>query len=497
MDATRRAPVLVNLLYGPGTLLPAARALIALKQLATLGRILSTDPPEETIRQGDFTGRLRVSLESEREADEIRELLVTLPDVESATAHRESLPSPPSVAETTGARSVPQTVRVRTGHLDRLLELVGELIVHRSRLETRLAPRAAEELRGELDRVKGLVSDLFDTVMDLRLLPFETVAHRLVRSVRELARDLGKKVSFSIEGREVGLDRSLLEELVDPLQHLLRNALDHGLETPAERRAVGKEETGVLSLRLERRSDAVVLRLEDDGRGMDPELIRRTALSRGLLDRARLERLDESELLLLVTTPGFSTAERLTSVSGRGVGMDVVRTRIENLGGRLELRSRKGRGTTVRLTLPLTISVVEAFLVEAATRPYVVPVSSVKRTLELAPDEVQYREGRPHLVIDEHAVPLFDLGSLLRRGEERSPFAATRPLLLFRSGEREAAVSVDAIRSRRELVVKPLGPPLELLPEYSGATVLDDGRVALILDLANLVSPTRSVSAGR
>jgi two-component system chemotaxis sensor kinase CheA len=315
--------------------------------------------------------------------------------------------------------------------------------------------------------------------------------------VRELARELGKKVEFTIEGREVGLDRSLLEELVDPLLHLLRNALDHGLESPAERLATGKGETGSLRLRLERRSDAVLLSLEDDGRGMDPELIRRTARVRGLLEHERLERLDESELLMLVTLPGFSTAERLSSISGRGVGMDVVRTRIENLGGRLELRSRKGRGTSILLTLPLTISVVEAFLVEAAEHPYVVPVSSVQRTLELAPDEVQYRQGQPHLVLEDQAVPLFDLATLLVAGAEPGPFDRPRPLLLFRSGERDVALSVDVIRSRRELVVKPLGPPLELLPEFSGATVLDQGDVALILDLPNLVSPARSAAAGR
>lgn len=490
-------PLRVDLLYAPGTLLPAARALIALKQLATLGTVVSSDPPREKIHAGEFAGRLRALVETEREAEGVQALLAALPDVESASVRRDEATEPAAAGEPASPASVPQTVRVRTGHLDRLLELVGELIVHRGRLEARMEPETAETLRGELDRVRALVGDLFETVMDLRLLPFETVAHRLVRSVRELARELGKKVAFAIEGREVGLDRSLLEELVDPLQHLLRNALDHGLESPAERAAAGKSETGTLTLRLERRSDSVLLELEDDGRGMDPELIRRTARVRGLLESERLERLDETELLMLVTTPGFSTAERLSSISGRGVGMDVVRTRIENLGGRLELRSRKGRGTAVRLILPLTLSVLEAFLVEAGERSYVVPVSSVQRTLELVPSEVQFRQGRPHLVLDERAVPLFDLGSLLAPCGERAVFDRPRPLLLFRSGERSVALSVDAIRSRRELVVKPLGPPLELLPEFSGATVLDQGEVALILDLPNLVSPARSAAAGR
>jgi two-component system chemotaxis sensor kinase CheA len=480
------ASIRVDLVYVPNTVLPAARALVALERLGTLGTIVSTDPPRTAIEAGEFGGRLRVHLAGERSVAEVRAVSESLTDVHRVTVRAEDAAAENATA-TGSVDALPQTVRVRTRHLDRLLELIGELIVQRGRLESQLAGQIPPPVQETLEKIARRVGDLHHTIMDLRMLPFETVTLRLERTVRELARELGRKVVFTIEGREVGLDRSLLSEITDPLQHLLRNALDHGIEAPEERRAAGKPEAGRLRLRLDRRGDAVLLSLEDDGRGMDPDAIRRAALDRGLVDPERLARLDEEETLALVTRPGFSTAERITDVSGRGVGLDVVRTRIDHLGGHLQLQSRRGQGTAVLLTLPLTVSVVDTLLVEARGRAYGVPLTTVQGTTELQPDAVQYRAGQPYLVSEGNGLPLYDLGDLLHDGGEPDPFRQSRPVLLFRVGEHPAGMVVDEVRGKRDLVVKPLGTPLELLPELTGASILNDGNLALILDLEHLV----------
>jgi two-component system chemotaxis sensor kinase CheA len=377
-------------------------------------------------------------------------------------------------------------VRIPARSLDRFLDTIGELIVQRGRLSGLLKGRSDRAVDLALERLRGLVDRLYGDVMGLRMIPFETIAHRFTRSVRELADSQRKKVALRIAGREVLLDRSMLDELIDPINHVLRNAVDHGIESPAERRAAGKSEGASISISLERAGDSVTIRIKDDGRGMDPEWIRQAALRKGFITSEAAELIGDSGALMLTTIPGFSTTDRVTDVSGRGVGMDVVRTRVETLGGRLALHSPPGAGLTVEMRLPLTIVVVQAFMVEAGNRRWAVPLSSVRRTLEITAETVERSGDRCWTVVGGERVLLYDLAATLGLGEASISFSQPRHALLASEAGRSVVFTVERIVGRREIVVKPLRRPLEELRGYSGATILDDGGIGLILDLLGL-----------
>ena len=401
---------------------------------------------------------------------------------------REPAPVFPSSAKPGGEPSARTTVRIPARSLDRFLDTVGELMVQRGRLATLLAGKTERAIDLSLQRLKGLVDRVYSDVMALRLLPFGSIADRFIRSVRELADAQQKRVELKITGREVLLDRSMLDELADPINHLLRNAVDHGIELPAERTACGKPECGTITIALVRSGDSVTIRIADDGRGMDPGLIKQSALDKGFLTREAFATIADADALMLTTIPGFYTAHTVTEISGRGVGMDVVRTRVETLGGRLALRSGTGAGLAVEMRLPLTIVVVQAFLLEAGGVTWAVPLSAVSRTINVRPEHVDRSDGQDFVAIGDDWVPLLDLARTLKLPGEDMPFSRMRPALLASDRDRSVAYTVDRVVGRREIVVKPLGVPLEELRGYAGATILDDGRIALILDLLSLAS---------
>ena len=413
----------------------------------------------------------------------------------------EPAPEPPMAAP----------LRVAADVLDRFLESVGELVILRGRLSRALGND--ESARADVERLRKVSERLFRDVMRMRLVPFDAVAHRYQAAVRELSRQLARPIALRVSGGDVRLDRAMLEGLSDPIQHLLRNCAGHGLEPPQERRAAGKEETGTILLALERTSDGVRLRVSDDGRGMDPARIRRHAVEAGFLTPERAAAVSDEEALLLTTIPGFSTATGVTELSGRGVGMDVVRTAVESLGGKLAIRSRTGRGTQFEMLLPLTTAIIPAFLVRCGGRSWAVPLSAVRRSLDVRPGEIA-SDGRLHLNGGPGA-EVHDLADLLENSApkkrpgngsaagrrtrpadgDRTPLnGGSRTALLVGAGagtkaegERIAAVLVDGILGQQDIVVKPLGPPLNELRAYSGVTLLEDGSLALILDLANLL----------
>jgi len=295
-------------------------------------------------------------------------------------------------------------------------------------------------------------------------------------------------VSLLIEGGEVSVDRSVLEEIIDPLNHILRNAVDHGIENPEDRAALGKPEKGSIRLEVARSGDTVTIAVQDDGRGMDAEAIRRTALAGGFVDRERLAAMDDGAVLLLTTIPGFSTARDVTDISGRGVGMDVVRTRIEALHGHMNIRSTPGRGTCITLVLPLSVAVIDAFLVRAGASVFAVPARSVARVDVVAASRVRSTLTGRYLVSgadDETPAPVSSLSESL--GSAGGPSAEPQvSILAYQVNGTHGRLMVDRVLERRELVVRPLGPPLERLRKYSGAALLDDGGVALVLDLGNI-----------
>ena len=491
----------IEVVLRPGTPLPAARAMVILKRLAEQARVLGCSPDPAAMATKGFAGRFRVSLATTLPGERLASLVAALPDVSECrplAAHAAATPSvaaAPSAAAS-GAESAPRpealgTIRVPTEKMDRLLDGVGELILHRERLKRALVVEPGSEAQGFLEALERTMDLLRDTVMAMRLIPFASLVPRLQRTVRDLARRLGKEVELEVRGTDVALDRSVLEETMDPLEHILRNSIDHGIEDAATRRAAGKPAAGRIEIELSRRDDRVCLRASDDGRGIDPQALRRVALEKRFITREAAERLSEDEALMLITIPGLSTAVRTTDISGRGVGMDVVRTRVQKLGGRLSIRSRLGAGTTFEMDLPPAVTVTRAFLCRAAGEVYAVPVSMVQTTLNVRREAILGSQGEQVVQRGDEVVTLLPLGALLAGAAAPAPAPAT-PALLYRVGRRAYALAVDEILGETEIVVKPLKHPLELLPQYAGAAILNDGRIALILDPANLALASRA-----
>jgi len=520
-----RPRLVIDVAIRSGTPMAGARAMVIVKRLQEHGRIVETSPPPQILATGRFNGRLRIVLASNLDPSRLSALVAGLPDVAACEVtpiarpddttpvdlghgERRSAPAPREAgadgpkgdvagdadpagdAEHRRVDAI-SSVRVATERMDHLLDGVGELLLDYERLRRAVDPEPGSEQEEILEGLGRTVGGLRDEVLTMRLLPFSTIVPRLERTVRDLAARLGKAVELEVRGTEVALDRSTLEEMLDPLQHILRNSIDHGLEDQETRRAAGKPTRGRIEIELSRREERIGLMVSDDGRGIDPQALRRVAVERRLLSREAATRLSDEEALMLVTIPGFSTATRTTDISGRGVGMDVVRMRVQKLGGHLVIRSQVGVGTRLLMDLPPTISVTRAFLCRASGGIFAVPVSTVHGTLEVIRDSVQASLGERVLRRGDDLVTVLPLAGVLR-GDAAAPFPAAFPALLYQVGPRSYALGVDEILGEAPIVVKPLRHPLELLPQYAGAAILNDGQIALILDPVNLTRTARS-----
>lgn len=404
------------------------------------------------------------------------------PDAASALARLRApaaaAPTAPGLAAGAGRVS---TVRVPVDRLDTLVDTVGEVVVARSRLAEVGRAVADADLSDALGRLDRLTADLYENVLRARMMPLGVVLARFPRMVRDLAASLGKEIDLVAEGADVELDRSVVEQLADPLLHVLRNAADHGIETPAERERAGKPRRGTIRVVTRREQNRVVIDVSDDGRGIDLARVRAKAAEKGLVTREAAQAMSENDAYLLLTHPGFSTREDVSATSGRGVGMDVVRTWVESVGGSLVVRSEPGRGTTVSLRVPLTLAILQALVVSVGAERYVVPLDAVEATVDLRAAGVAEEGGREVFRHDGEKVPLVRLARALEvPGAGDGRYA----LVVERHGRR-AGLAVDEVLAKGEVVVKPLARRL-LAPGIGGATVLGDGRVALVLDVGGL-----------
>ena len=396
-------------------------------------------------------------------------------------------PAPAAAAEKRGASTAETTVRVDTHRLDGLVDAAGELVLVRNRL-TNLAPRGTndpmERAIGELERV---AEDLQNAVLRMRMQPVGKLFSRFPRIIRDLARQLGKEIELVTEGEETDIDRTVVEALADPLVHLLRNAVDHGIEMPDVRAREGKSRSGTVRLAAGQFGDRIVITVTDDGKGMDPEVLRRKAVEKGLMDEEQAARLDERECFEIVFRPGFSTAAQVSDISGRGVGMDVVKTKIVELGGTLSIDSRVGHGSTVRLSVPLTLAILRVLMVRVGSRLLSLPLSNVAEVFELVPGQIQELDGRIVASHRQRALPLVDLG--------RWAGAAGKGghVVVVQIGHQTLGCLVDEVLGREDVMAKPLGPFLKDVPGVAGATITGDGRISLVLDLAGLADDSGQV----
>lgn len=408
----------------------------------------------------------------------------------AAAAPRAAAPAapaaPPKPAASGPAAPPETTLRVDTSRLDKLMNLVGELVLVRNRLvalRMRSGGEVAEQAISSLDLI---TSELQSAVMKLRMQPIRKVFGRFPRVARDVARTLGKEVELELEGEDTELDKNLVEVLADPLVHLVRNAVDHGIESPEQRAAAGKPPVGQVLLSAAQEGNAILIAIEDDGKGMDPDVLRRKAVEKGLYSADAAHRLSDAEAWDLIFMAGFSTRDAVSDVSGRGVGMDVVRTAIARLNGNIRIDSKVGVGTRLEIRLPLTLAIFPTLLLGVAGRRYAMPLGGVRELLELASFRTRRVEGREVVMVRDETMPLFWLSDWFAPGRPRH--AASHAVVVDLGAGELVAFVVDSLLGQEDVVIKPLGSVLEGLPGFSGATITGDGSIALILDPRALVA---------
>jgi len=393
----------------------------------------------------------------------------------------------PAGTATSAAPALNPTVRVRTETLDRFLSAVGEVILSSSQLKTGIARYVQDpDVSDGFDRVDRRVTELQRRVLELRTAPLVRVMDHLPRTARQVAEKLGKRVEVEILGAELELDRSILDRLSEPLLHLVRNAVDHGLESPQDRQAAGKPEIGSIRIEARRQKDSILIDVCDDGRGIDLESVLQRAVAAGLLHSDLAADLPPEEVVAFVFRPGVSTAQSISEVSGRGVGMDAVKATIESLGGGVELRTELGRGTTTTLVVPITAAVQRVLLVGIADQRVAIPIAKVARILEAASSDIEEAAGECFALVDGEPIPVLSLAALLRI-ESDQPDQSFVPMVLTEIRGEQVALRVDRFEGQQEIYVKPVPELLAPVRILAGLTVLEDGCPIFLLDLNQLV----------
>ncbi len=379
------------------------------------------------------------------------------------------------------------TVRVDTQRLDEIMNMVGELVLVRNRFKTLRAVHDDEAMAKAVANLDVVTSDLQLAVMKTRMQPIKKVFGRFPRVVRDLARSLNKEVRLEMQGEETDLDKNLVESLADPLVHLVRNAVDHGIETPEEREKKGKPREGVVVLTATQEGDHIELTIEDDGKGMNPEVLRQKAVEKGLMDEESAARLSERECFQLIFYPGFSTKNEISDISGRGVGMDVVKTRIDQMNGSVEVDSVEGKGTKITIKVPLTLAIMPTLMVKLDDQAFALPLASVVEILDLDLGKTNVVDGQEVVIVRDQALPLFYLKDWLIRGSRNGKPREGGHVVVVNASGRHVGFVVDHLIGQEEVVIKALGAKLHGLDGLAGATITGDGMIALILDVPSLM----------
>ena len=485
----------------------ANEPLLLLRELGRLGELsveldATALPALEDLRPEEAYLSWTIGLTTTADEATIREVFAFVDDVcdlslEDWVDDANDVPGPQAVTDANLAEPPTPTIRVDLERIDRLINLVGELVINQSMLRQRLGDAglsAGPAVEQPLDDLAHLARDLQDSVMAIRAQPVKVVFQRLLRVVRDVSAETGKRVRLSVAGEDTQVDRTVIERLTDPLTHMIRNAIDHGIETPAARLAAGKPEEGLLQISAAHRGGRIVVELRDDGRGIDREAVRRTAVRRGLIAPDTV--LSEEDLDGLIFAPGFSTSAELSALSGRGVGMDIVKRGVQALGGRIAVISRPGEGASFTLTLPLTLAVLDGMVVSVGGHSLVVPLSSLVESVQATAPDLRRLGPRAWLLnFRGQHLPLIDLGVAL--GYRQTALdALTGVVLVVEDGlGGRAALLVDDILGQRQVVIKSLETNYRTVPGVAAATILGDGRVALILDVDTVVAAHRPTTA--
>lgn len=490
----------VHVTLADDAMMPSVRALLLLQALGAHGTVVTSTPSEAEL--DGFSGKdLEVSLATSADAEAVRavaagiddvaavEVVLPQADVEDApaAAKLEAVAKP---EERRGKGS--STVRVDAERLDQLMHLMGELVVQRTAVEAAAIEADATDVVSGMQELTRVSHALQAMVMQIRMIPVEAVFMRFPRLVRDVSSKLGKQVDLQVLGQETELDRTVVDALGDPMVHLIRNSLDHGLEPPEERLTAGKSPTGTLVIGARHAGGSIVITVRDDGRGVDPAKVGARAVQRGLITPEQAAVLDPAGAVELLFAPGFSTAETVGDLSGRGVGMDAVREKIRELGGEVLVTSVPGEGTVNEIRLPLTLAIMSALLVESDGQPYGIPLNRVQRTMRLSDQTVRQAAGQRMLVLDDEALPLKRAREAFKHGARLADHQDTHVVLVM-SGERRVALSVSKLVGQVELVTRPLPSGVAEDAAVSGAAVLSNGSIVLLADTDALARHDRAI----
>lgn len=496
-------------------LMPPVRAFMIYHALTGLGKVVSASPSQDEIDDLQAGQTIEMVFEPNEDAGEsgVLDAIAGLAEVRLTgyeSVSDDAAPPAVSASEGLGQVSMPesaesmaraiQTVRVSVDRLDTLMNLVAELVIDRTRMNQIGGELSLKYGSDELCRslaeteahIGRVVSELQEHIMKVRLLPVEQVFNRFPRMVRDLSHKAGKDIEFVLEGQETELDRSILEDIVDPLTHLLRNAVDHGIETPEERRAAGKPAKARIVLAASQEENRIIIEVRDDGRGISFERVKAAAVKKGAVSQKLVSLMTDEEALQLIFASGVSTAEKVTDLSGRGVGMDVVRNNIQSLSGNVEVHTELGKGTAFRVNLPLTLAIIQALAVGVEDRVYCVPLSAVVETFRCRADEMHLIGGRPAINFRGSILHLVRLGGLFacgengQAGEQWGDDSGWITFVVVHAGGLRIGLVVDRLIGEQEVVIKPLGAFFGDIDGVAGATILGDGRVALIVDVGSI-----------
>ena len=411
----------------------------------------------------------------------------------SQPAAAPTAPVAEAVEEEMSLRSLSQTVRVDISRLDHVMNIVGELIIEKTQLEALARAIGAQQVRmashelGKIARnLDRKLNELQKSVIEIRMVPVGQIYSKISRTARKLARELNKEIELVLRGEDTELDKMMVEELTDPLMHIIRNALDHGIEPADERRAAGKSVVGRVTLTAYQQGNSVVLDVTDDGRGIDPERIRRVAVQRGLIGDKEV--VDQSRAYELMFTPGFSTASAVSEISGRGVGLDVVKKNIQDLKGTIEIISRVGEGTTFRISLPITLAIIQALIVEAGGEKFAIPLTSVEESLRIYSRDIRTVERREVFTLRDFTLPLLRLADAFNLTDDHDLGPHTKWFVVVtRAGEKVVGILVNSLVRQQEVVIKSIGERLKTIPGVAGATEIGEGEIVLVVDVGSLI----------
>ena len=500
----------VRVVLREDTLLKSVRAYMVFRAVEDVGTLIKTAPGVQEIEEDNFGDEFSLIFTSQLEPDDILPRFETISDVDSVVlveldaeavfsecagdVHDHGMDPLQNEKKATVRKSgtkpehKEKTVRVETNKLDILINLVGELVINRTRIIEIAKSSGKNGLTEASENLDRITSELQSAIMKLRMVPIKQVFDRFPRMVRDLAKENGKGVNLTIRGEETELDRSIVNQIGDPLVHIIRNAIDHGIETEEERSRLGKDLCGQIVIEARHEGSYIAVEVADDGCGLDPEKLKMSAIRKGMISPEEADHLTTDQAYQLIFKNGFSTAETVTDISGRGVGMDAVKKIVEELNGLIDIDSQSGRGTRIILRLPLTLAIIRALLVSTHNQILAIPVENVTENLLISLQDIRHVNNRKAITVREEIIPLLDLDELLA-GACNHVEAAKQDIavVIVGAGDRKAGLIVNQLLGQQEVVIKSLGSMLGKLKGIAGATVLGDGRVALILNIATLI----------